>query len=358
MASWLHQWSSFTLLSSTLLLGVCNDAMAQSDTERAGARAAAEAGLSAYNAGRYSESFDLLNRAESLVYALPHLLYMARSSEKLNQLVLAREIYLKITREQLIAGAPRAFIDAQQAAQQELQAIDARLPYLTVNVDGPRNTNVKITMDDKEIPSVLIGVPFPVDPGNHVLVAESTLGQRGEPTRISLAEGKRERVSLKIGAAAPSNAPAAVPPPTTGAAPSSTGLVAAAPASSAAHDSGKSGHSPVLTYGALGLGAVGAIVGTVFVVQRGSKQSDADSAFSSCKTRVCSDSEKSNIGDLDKQAASAGNFALVSYGVGAAALTAGMYLLFSGDSKATAAQRTPLVSPYIGPTQLGATLRF
>jgi phage/plasmid primase-like uncharacterized protein len=103
---------------------------------------------------------------------------------------------------------------------------------------------------------------------------------------------------------------------------------------------------------------LGAIVGTVFVVQRGSKQSDADSAFNGCKTRVCSDSEKSNISILDKGAATAGSLALASYGVGAAAISAGLYLLFTSDSKSTAVQRIPTISPYVGPTQVGATLRF
>ncbi|MGC4067648.1 MAG: hypothetical protein QM784_23970 [Polyangiaceae bacterium] len=153
MASSSGQFASRLILGAACILLAPSLSVAQTETERAGARAAAEAGLAAYNGGRYAEAYDLLSRAETLVHALPHQLYMARASEKQGQLVRAREIYLKITREQLVAGAPRAFIDAQQAAQQELQAIDARLPYLTISLEGATGSEVRVTMDDKEVPS-------------------------------------------------------------------------------------------------------------------------------------------------------------------------------------------------------------
>lgn len=366
MASWLIKWSSVTVLFSSVMLGTPPIANAQSDTERAGARAAAEAGLSAYNAGRYSEAYDLLSRAESLVHALPHLLYMARSSEKLAHLVQAREIYLKIAREQLIAGAPRAFIEAQQAAQQELATVEARLPYLTVTLDGVRANDVKVTMDDREIPSVLIGVPFPVDPGNHIVVVTSTLGQRGEPAKVSMSEGKRERIALRL-TAANSAAPAPIPTqPVSSSLATNDALANPQPAptktatssSPEGKDKSSSGSSPILAYTALGVGVAGAAIGTVFLIQRSSKQSDADSAFNQCTSQLCTDSEKSNVINLDKGAATAGTISLVGFGVGAAALTAGLYLLFTGDSKPAAATQARRFEPFIGPMQAGATLRF
>lgn len=361
MASWFKQWGSLSLFTSVVLLGVPGVVFAQSDTERAGARAAAEAGLTAYNAGKYSEALDLLNRAESLVHALPHLLYMARASDKLGKLVEAREYYLKIGREQLIAGAPRAFIDAQQSAQQELAIIEARLPYLTVNIEGGRANDCKVTMDNREIPSVLIGVPFPVDPGEHAVVVTSSMGQRGEPIKVRLAEGKRERVTLTIPSASAATATTApVPTNASPAAAASATPVASttAPGEPGSKDQVHKGSSPVLAYTALGVGAVGAAVGTVFLLQRGSKQSDADKAFDDCKTRFCNAAEQDQFLQLDKDAAKAGTISLIGFGVGGAAIAAGLYLLFTGDSTKTATLQTQRFVPYVGPTQAGATLRF
>ncbi len=358
MASWFTKWGSLSLVASAVLLGAPGVVSAQTDTERAGARATAEAGLSAYNAGRYAEALDLLNRAESIVHALPHLLYMARSADKLGQLIQSREYYLRIGREQLIAGAPRAFIDAQQAAQQELAIVESRLPYLTVNLEGVHTSDCKVTMDDREIPSVLIGVPFPVDPGNHVVLAISSMGQRGEIVKVAMPEGKRERISLKVptvGGTTPV-APAATANPQPGAAPAAG--VGISPANSPIKDQPSKGGSPALAYTALGIGAVGAVVGTIFILQRGSKQSDADKAFDDCKTRYCNATEQDSFVQLDKDAAKAGTISMIGFSVGAVGIAAGLYLLFTGNSKTTTAQQTQTIIANIGPTHAGATLRF
>ncbi|MGC4065119.1 MAG: hypothetical protein QM784_10830 [Polyangiaceae bacterium] len=60
------------------------------------------------------------NRAEKLVHAPTHLLYIARSNVKLGYLVRAQEAYQQLIREQLGASAPQAFRDAQGAAEREL----------------------------------------------------------------------------------------------------------------------------------------------------------------------------------------------------------------------------------------------
>ncbi len=52
-------------------------ASAQTDEERAGARAAGLAGLEAYQAGKYDQAVDYFGRAESLMHAPTHLLYLA-----------------------------------------------------------------------------------------------------------------------------------------------------------------------------------------------------------------------------------------------------------------------------------------
>jgi hypothetical protein len=107
------------------------DAGAQTDQERAGARAAATQGAEAFSQKRYADAVDLFTRAESLVHSPSHLLYMARSFEKLGKLVQAREAYLKITREPIGPTTPAAFKSAKDEAQSALSSLEPRVPYVT-----------------------------------------------------------------------------------------------------------------------------------------------------------------------------------------------------------------------------------
>src|SRR5579883_2443273 len=50
-------------------------------------------------------------RAEALVHAPTHLLYIARTEAKLGQLVEASETYARIQHEALAPDAPKAFVD-------------------------------------------------------------------------------------------------------------------------------------------------------------------------------------------------------------------------------------------------------
>jgi hypothetical protein len=365
--SWWVGWGTRTGIVCALLLGVPAIAHGESDTNRAAARATAESGLAAYNGGRYAEALDLLRRAESILHAPTHLIYMARAANKLRHLVQARELYLKLTRETLAADAPPAFREAQQEAQRELAAIETRLPYLTIKADQPPPAGTKIKLDDHEIPEALIGVPFPVDPGEHVVVAVSASEAPGESARVTVVEGKHQEVTVRVpsqAVASPVNSASNTPAqekPQEVPAPVSNQTAAAPPAPSVqseAHGSGDKGRSPILGYGAIGLGVVGAVVGTVFLVQRGTRQSDADSAFNDCKARYCGPNDIEHFTQLDKDAATAGTVAWVSYGVGAAALTTGLYLLITGHPKQTVARTIPTLVPYVGPAQAGATLRF
>src|SRR6476661_8447773 len=120
-----------SFLALVLHVGVAH---ADADEHRAGARAAATEGAKAMEEGRYEQAIDLFTRAESLVHAPPHLVYMARSYVKLGKLVRASETYLKVTRETLASNAPKAFSEAQTIANEELAALKGRLPSVTIEV--------------------------------------------------------------------------------------------------------------------------------------------------------------------------------------------------------------------------------
>src|SRR3954454_24091886 len=93
--------------------GSASVARAQTDDERAAARVAARQGFAAFNEGRYRDALDLLERAESVVHAPTHMLFIARSYEKMGRLVKAGETYAKLLQEQLLPNASKPFRDAK-----------------------------------------------------------------------------------------------------------------------------------------------------------------------------------------------------------------------------------------------------
>src|SRR3954463_10961109 len=142
-------------------------AWAQTKEQKAGARAAAEAGGDAFDAGRYAEAADLFERAERLMHAPPHLLYAARSHVKLGHLVEARELYLTLTRDRLPDSAPRVFRDAQQMGEKELADIEPRIAYVSIVVQGAGAGAVRVTRNNEDVPAELLGIPSPINPGGY-----------------------------------------------------------------------------------------------------------------------------------------------------------------------------------------------
>src|SRR5690606_31745944 len=154
-------------LAGVLSSSVC---AAQTDEEKTAARAAGKAAQQAFVEGDYERSIALFHKAESLVHAPTHLLFIARAHEKQGRLVLALEAYNKIVYEQLPENAPPAFVEAQVAAKQEADALEQRIPTLTLTLEGAEVTDFRLLVGKQERPG-LAGVPQPVDPGSHSIQA-------------------------------------------------------------------------------------------------------------------------------------------------------------------------------------------
>jgi hypothetical protein len=346
-----------------LVLAVAAPLRAQTEEERAGARAVATEGAQAFNEGRWADAVDLFTRAESLVHAPPHLLYLARAHEKLGHLVKARELFQKIVRETLAPGAPEAFRSAQTEAATEAQQIEARLPYLTIRLEGNDGKEVAVTMDGARVPPALLGVPRPVDPGEHKLEGVGQ-GLRAEMQTIQLAEAARESVTLKFvadpaatlpgAAAAPAatTAPELLPSASPGPAPSGT------PTDAGAERRGDSLRVPA--YIALGVGALGLGAGTFFVLRSSSKRSDADELYEERCQPSClvGDPAAEEVAALDDDARSAQTLGIISYVVGGVGVAAGVTLLVLGGSESQAANDGLKIRPYLGVARAGLTGSF
>jgi hypothetical protein len=339
------------------LFVAAHGALAQTDLERATARDAAQAGREAFDAGQYDKAIDQFSRAEQLVHAPTHLLYLARAQAKLGKLVAAHETYLKITRETLAPKAPKAFVEAQSAAVSEQPAVDARLPSITVLVKGAAASGASIEMDGTALPSAMIGIPLPADPGQHVFKA-SAPAAASDPVTITVTEGAKQSVTLTLHATAAG----------TPAAPAATAASASTSGEPLTADSSHSGVSGlrVASYVSFGVGAVGLGLGTFFLLKSGTTRSDANKLFDACNKASLlgkcpgKGPEAEAINSKDSDADSQRNLGVVGLVAGGVGVAAGITFLIldAGHHSKDAQSSTPHITPVIGLGTLGAVGTF
>jgi hypothetical protein len=355
--SWLAASAIAVCLSS-------NIASAQTDEQRAGARVIATEGATAFKEGRYKDAVELFGKAESLVHAPPHLLFLARSHAKLGQFVKAREAYLKILKEQLPANAPVAFRDAQTAAADEVKSVEPHIGSLTIAISGAENAkDLTLSLDGAPVSSVMVGVPLPIDPGTHQITATAS-GFKATPVSVTLKDAERQTANLAltpdtsaVPLAMPGTPPA--PAPNTAAAPPPMPPPGAPPP----EQPSAGGPSPVLAYVALGVGVVGLGAGTLFALQSKSKRSDADSAANQLPTTCGSPCSADNpaaqhVASLDDSARSAKTIAIVSYVVGGVGVATGVTLLVLGKKHKDEAPASATISPWLGLGSAGVNGTF
>jgi hypothetical protein len=331
----------------SLLVASARPAFAVTDEERSAARAAAGQGADAFEAGRWQEAVDLFSRAEAIVHSPIHLLYLGRAQVKLGQWVKAYENFNRIKREGAPANAPAAVKKAVDDAAKELGSLEPQLPQVATRVKNP-TSDVEVRMDGTPIPPLLVGLMRPVDPGQHVFVAKTATAS-SESVTLDVQPSSRHTVELELKsltAPAPLTPVAAPPPPPTTHAPATI--------DTGTSSSGTNGLR-IASYGAFGVGVVGVALGTVFIIQAGSTQKEADDL---CPSEPCDPARKPEIDKKDDDAASQRTLALVGYGVGGVALAAGVTLFILSGQKSDAAARAPSIQPYIGYRAAGITGTF
>lgn len=361
--------SARSLVLVFALGAVSGTAWAQTDEQRAGARTLATEGAQAFNEGRFKDAVDLFSKAESLVHAPPHLLFMARAHAKLGQFVRAREAYLKIVKEQLPPNAPQAFRDAQASADEERKQVEPHIGKLTVKIEGAETAkDLSVQIDGQPFPNVLLGVPQPMDPGSHSVTATAT-GFKAAPATATLKDAGQGSVTVKL-EVDPSAAPVAAP---VSAAPSSGPTLSIGPGS-APSDSAATKPATGLRTGAyvgLGVGAVGLVLGTVFVAKSAANRNDADKAASALESgadggRPCSiaggtcdaDSPQARkVNSFDDSARRAKTIGIVGYVIGGLGVATGVTLFVLSTREHGSSQAT-VVAPYVGLGSLGVRGAF
>lgn len=333
--SWLSR-ATFASAVAGLSFLLAAPAVAQTAAEKAGARAAATSGVEAFDAGDYDKAIDLFLRAESIIHSPVHELFLARSYAKRDRLVEARETYLKIIRENQD--------ERGEAAREELDALEPRVPRVTLNVAGTSSREIELTLNGKPFPAALVGVAQPFDPGDHAVVVVG--GGRRLSQTFTVREGETLVVELDVSRGELTQA-AGPPVVDKGDEPRD-------------REGGTSGLR-VASYVSFGVGLVGLGVGTAFSVVASSKANEANDLCSAIDQREGSSScagrtsaEEGRINDLDGEHDSAKTLAIVGFAAGGALVATGVTLfLLSGDQSKETPTTAARIQPIVGLGYLG-----
>lgn len=236
------RYLAFSLLASWMLLSAPAAAQAPvDDATRATARALAEDGLARFDRGDHAGALPLFDKADALIHAPTMGLMAARCLEKIGRWVEASERFLAVSRIKLDAAANDAQRNAVRAAEVERQALLPRIPMLVLNLEGAAPEEVALHLDGQPLPSAMIGVKRPTDPGKHRI--EARRGAERQQHDATLVPGAVVNVNLRFGAGAGS------PPPLDSAPPAVKGT--------------SGGAMKGLGFAALGVGGAGIITGAI-----------------------------------------------------------------------------------------------
>jgi hypothetical protein len=132
------------------------------------------------------------------------MLNLADCEEQRGRIATAWQLYSDAATELDVSDERQAFA-ARQAA-----SLSGRTPKLIVRVRLSSERNVHVTRENVELGPRMLGVPIPVDPGDHVLTL-TVEGHRERRVDLSIAAGETRDVLLEPGAPL-FNAHDAIPP--------------------------------------------------------------------------------------------------------------------------------------------------
>jgi hypothetical protein len=311
-------------------------AHAQSDDDRATARALGVEGQQALDAKDYARAEDRFRRADKLVHAPTLELGLARALAGGGKFVEAQETYNRMIREGLPPGAPEVFKKAIDDAKKEVDSVSPKVGGVTITVKASAGADVadaKVVLDEHPVNSASLGVRRAIDPGPHVLRVTAD-GYKGAELHFTVQAGGSvdEPVTLDkdTGAPAPVTTPPAQPvTPTPAATPG--------PASTTAPEQPAAKHS-VLPWVAFGIGgaglAAGAITGLIAVGDHSKLQSN-------CPNGTCGPGQQDNLNSYHAM----GTISTIGFVVAGVGAAAGVILLVTQPKGENPSAASPAPAP-------------
>ena len=182
---------------ATFSLAIASPAFAQSASDRETARSLMDQGDDLRSKGDLKGALVRFKAANDIMHVPTTALEVARTQIALGQLVEARDMLAQIMSSAPTPREPAQFKDARVEAQKLDATLEARVPSLTVTVNGAaEGASVSLSVDGVAVPAAVIGLPRRLDAGHHVLVA-TTSTQEGR-AEIDIAEGEKKDVSITL----------------------------------------------------------------------------------------------------------------------------------------------------------------
>jgi hypothetical protein len=305
-------------------------ALAQRDEVTAAAQF--DKGLADMEAGRYTSGCPALAESYRLDPKPGALFTLAECEAKWGKIASAIAHYDDFA--SLLARLPRDLQsrdrDRLRIAAAQSKALGLLVPELTLVLPPSAPPGAVVKRDGVALGRPSLGVPLPVDPGEHVVVVENEGASREE--RITVAKGEKLRVDLRLPepVASPSRPPAEAP--------------RVKPPAPPLEEARSSGHS--LTYIAFGVGTAalftGAITGALVLGKKGTIETHC--ANTSCDATGL---------DAARSARTLGLVSTIGFGVAAAGTALGLVLLAT-DSRP--APRRTAIHPAVVPLARGGVL--
>ncbi len=325
----------------------------------------------AYAQGQWSAAIELLEATPEASRTAWHWLHLARALEKRSRLVEAFGAYERLHDLAADGAALPGMKDVERQAKTESGALSHRIPWAEVSLGSDLPPGALVFVDQQWLDPGRLRSPYPVNPGWHTFLVESN-GVVLAARRTFFEEGQSRLVPLTglgssgEGAQSSSGAlpPRALPPIAVSS--SSTSSEGEAPAAAAParraltwqpgnprFDVDRQENLATATYVSLGVGGVGMLVGTGFLIAALNTSDEQ----SSCYTWGCT-SNGDDGGDSFRARVGA---ATIGYAVGVAGLiTSGVLWALHGKNEARSSVTLGKVElePRLHPTGASLTGRF
>jgi len=279
-----------------MLVATLAHAVGPTAADRETARTLLEQGRVLVDKGDLKEALKRYKAADDIMHVPSTALRVAKTQAALGLLVEARDTIAEMLRTPEKPSDPKPFKEARAEAAALDAKLASRVPALVIVVKGAaENEEPTLALDGVDLPSGVLGLPRVVDPGHHVVVAKTPRGEGKEEVDVAEAEQKRVEITLVL-------APA---PPLADQAP---------PAGETPATTSKTVHTPtILTWGGIGLGGAGVVVGAVTGGLSLSKKSTLNSE---CPNHICGPSGYSTLNSANTLA-TVSDIAFIAAGVGA-----------------------------------------
>lgn len=203
-----------------LALSAPASAAAQGARERTIGRELFREGVERARAGDWETARDRFSRAYELTQHAPILINLAAAEAQLGHLVEASDAYQRYLSDE------DARADMRSAAESALEALQPRIPRLTVRLVGAERGD-EVLLDGRPLPRAALGAAMPINPGRHEVSVRrgGAVVARREGT---LEEGQREVADIDLRAESAAGNRALLEPSTFRPEPTATTATAAA----------------------------------------------------------------------------------------------------------------------------------